>query len=115
MKKIINKKYSVIYDDTTNTIICSGVMRLNGKTEYEPILQLFKQIVQQEPSQITLNLQQLETINSYGISMLGQFISSLERKKTIKLLLQGNKNISWQQKWINNFQRLMPALQFEWI
>jgi len=113
--EIISKKYSVIHDDETNTIYCSGVMRLNGRQEYEPILQLFDKIVELEPLQITIKLQRLEAINSYGISMFGQFIFAIDRKKTIKLFLQGDKEIPWQQKWAKNFQRLMPTLQFEWV
>ncbi len=113
--EIISQKYSVIYDELTNTIFCSGVMRLNGRQEYAPMLQLFDQIVELEPPQITIKLERLEAINSYGISMLGQFIFAIDRKKTIKLFLQGDKGIPWQQKWAKNFQRLMPALQFEWV
>jgi hypothetical protein len=113
--EITNTEYSVKYDQATNTVYWSGIMRLNGGKAYEPILQLLNKIAALEPAKITMNLQALQALNSSGISMLGRFIFSMDRNKNIQLLLQGSKEIPWQQKWAKNFQRLMPALQFEWI
>ncbi len=113
--KIIDKEYSVIYDQATNTVYWSGIMRLNGGQAYEPILQLLNKIAALEPAKITMNLRDLKALNSSGISMLGRFIFSIDRKKNIQLLLLGAKAVPWQQKWAKNFQRLMPALQFEWV
>ena len=113
--EIIDKEYSVIYDEATNTVYCSGIMRLNGGQAYEPILQLLNKIAELEDHKIIMNLQGLKALNSSGISMLGRFIFSVDSKKNIQLLLQGAKEIPWQQKWAKNFQRLMPTLQFEWV
>ncbi len=113
--EIIDKEYSVIYDEATNTVYCSGIMRLNGGQAYEPILQLLNKIAELEPEQIIMNLQGLKALNSSGISMLGRFIFSVNSKNNIQLLLKGAKEIPWQQKWAKNFQRLMPTLQFEWV
>jgi hypothetical protein len=113
--EIITKEYSVTYDQTTNTVYWSGIMRLNGGKAYEPILQLLNKIAALKPAKITMNLQELKALNSSGISMMGRFVFSIDMKKDIELLLQGTKEIPWQQKWAKNFQRLMPALQFEWL
>jgi hypothetical protein len=113
--EITDKDYSVIYDEATNTVYCSGIMRLNGGQAYEPILQLLNQIADLDSDKIIMNLQGLKALNSSGISMLGRFIFSVDSKKNIELLLQGAKEIPWQQKWAKNFQRLMPTLQFEWV
>ena len=110
---IITEDYSIKYDTETSTIHWQGIMRLNGK-EYNPIAELLNEIAALEPSKITLNLQQLEGLNSSGITMLGKFIFKLAKKKTIGLLIQCSKKITWQQKSVKNFQRLMPKLQIEW-
>ncbi len=111
--KITTNDYSIKYDTETATISWQGFMRLNGK-EYDPILQLLNQVIDLEPPIITLNLQGLEALNSSGISMLGRFVFSLAKKKKIQLIVQGDKKIIWQRKWVINFQRLMPSLLLEW-
>jgi len=112
--EIKTEEYSVRYDETSNTVYWTGIMRLTAGQEYEPILQLVDQIAALGVEKITLDFQKLRSINSYGISMLVRFIFAVDSKKTIELLVQGAKEISWQQKWANNFQRLMPKLQMQW-
>ncbi len=111
--EIITEEYSIKYDVATATITWQGIMRLNGK-EYAPLTTLLNDVMAQEPTQITFNLQGLKALNSSGITMLGRFVFGLQKKKTIQLLMQGSKDIAWQKKSVKNFQRLMPKLQFEW-
>ena len=111
--EIIAKEYSIKYNTETTTVYWQGVMRLNGK-EYEPIAKLLDDVLALNPPMITLNLQELDALNSSGISMLGRFVFAIGKKKTIQLIVQGAEDISWQKKWVNNFQRLMPSLQLEW-
>jgi hypothetical protein len=110
---IVTEDYSIKYDADTTTINWQGVMRLNGK-EYDPIAELLNEVATLKPSKITLNLQELEGLNSSGLTMLGKFIFKLAKKTTIELLIQGSKKMIWQKKSIKNFQRLMPRLQLEW-
>jgi len=68
-----------------------------------------------EPLRMTLNIRKLKALNSSGISVLGRFIFNLEKKTTIpSMVMQTSKKIIWQKKWANNFQLLVPTLQFEW-
>ncbi len=112
--EIKTEEYSIRYDQINNTVYWAGIMRLTSGQEYEPILQLVDDIAALGVDKLTLDFQELTSINSYGISMLVRFIFAVDSKKTIKLLVQGAKEISWQEKWANNFQRLMPKLQMKW-
>ena len=114
LMEIKAEQYSVRYDNTTNTVYWAGIMRLTGGQEYEPILRLVDQIAALGVEKLTLDFQKLTSINSYGISMLARFLFAVDGKKHIELFVQGDKEISWQEKWANNFQRLMPKLQMKW-
>jgi hypothetical protein len=114
LMEIKTEEYSVRYDETSNTVYWTGIMRLTAGQEYEPILQLVDEIAALGVDKLTLNFHELTSINSYGISMLVRFIFAVDSKKNIELLVQGAKEISWQEKWANNFQRLMPKLQIKW-
>lgn len=107
-----NKEYSITYDANTNTIHCTGIIRLRDK-EYIPFMQWLNKLIEAEPAQITLNLRELQALNSAGVAMFGKFVFAVEKKKTIQLVLQGNAQITWQKKLGKNFQRLMSKLQVE--
>ncbi len=111
--EIITEEYSIKYDVETATIYWQGILRLTPK-EYKPISHLLNQVVAQPTPRITLHLRELNMINSFGISVIGQFVRAVANKKTIQLIIQGNEDIVWQTKSLKNFQRLMPQLQLEW-
>lgn len=119
MKKLLDvmniagKTYSVQYNDTTATVIFQGSLRLSGAEEYEPIEQLLNNIAEQEPSSIVLDLQNLEFLNSSGISMLSKFVINVRKKKNIQMHVIGSQEIPWQGKSLKNLQRLMPSLKLE--
>jgi hypothetical protein len=111
--EIKTENYSIGYDSATQTVICQGSLRLSGMEEYEPIVQLLNDVVDQKPSTITLNLQELEFLNSSGINVLSKFAIKVRQKGNIQMLIKGSKNIPWQGKSLKNLQRLMPSLQLE--
>ncbi|MEO8892265.1 MAG: STAS domain-containing protein [Coleofasciculaceae cyanobacterium] len=111
--EIQTEDYSIVYESSTETITCKGSLRLSGMEEYEPIVNLLNQLAEKEPSEITLNLQKLEFLNSSGINVLSKYVIRVRQKGTIKMLVQGSKDIPWQGKSLKNLQRLMPALQLE--
>lgn len=113
--EIQDESYSVVLDDTVNTVLFKGSLRLSGMTEYTPIVDLLNSVVAKEPAMITLNLQELEFLNSSGISMLSKFVIGIRNKKNIKLVIVGAEAIPWQGKSLKNLQRLMPDLSLELI
>ena len=104
--------YRVWYDPETNTVFFQGFLRLDGMEAYSPVRSLLLEAVKQQP-QITLNLRQLEFLNSSGISMLSMFVVKVRQQGNVQLHFQGAENILWQTKSLKNLQRLMPGLELE--
>ncbi len=113
MEEITTEDYSIKYDAETATIHWQGAMRLNTH-EYKPIAQWLEQVLALEPPQITLNLRELEALNSSGVTMLGRFVFKAGRKKMIPLVIQADQDIAWQDNSVKQFKKLVPKLQFEW-
>lgn len=113
--EIKTEDYRICYDPSTTTVSFVGSLRLSGSAEYAPIVQLLGSIASVEPAKITLNLQQLEFLNSSGINMLSKFIIEIRKKARVQMAVQGSQGIAWQGKSLKNLQRLMPQLQLELV
>jgi hypothetical protein len=107
--------YRVWYEQSDKVIYCQGSLRLAGTEEYAPIVQILENVIEQNPKKITLNLCQLEFLNSSGINVLSKFVIKVRQKETIKIVVQGSESIPWQGKSLKNLQRLMPALKLDWV
>jgi hypothetical protein len=106
--------YHVIGDPTTTTVTFQGVLRLRGVTEYDHIVQLLNDMAVQEPNTITLDLRKLRFLNSSGINVLFRFVIKLREQATSKLIVHGSCQVPWQQRSLQNLQRLMANVQLEW-
>jgi hypothetical protein len=113
MMEIKTEDYRIYYDPDTKTVSCQGSLRLSGTEEYAPIVKLLNNLADQEPPKITLDLRELEFLNSSGINVLSKFVIKVRQQGNIQMVLQGSKNIPWQGKSLKNLQRLMPSLQLE--
>jgi hypothetical protein len=113
--EIKTEDYGICYDPATATVSFVGCLRLSGAEDYAPIVQLLGEVADSEPAKITLNLQQLEFLNSSGINMLSKFIIEMRKKTVVQMAVQGSQRIAWQGKSLKNFQRLMPGLQLEFL
>jgi hypothetical protein len=114
LKEIIGDKYKVNYEPETQTVIFQGSLRQMGITEYQPIEELLESVIEDNPSNITLDLCELKLLNSAGIRMLSKFMITLRKKKTIGVIIQGKKDSTWQESSLNNLNRLMPTSKIEW-
>jgi hypothetical protein len=101
--------YKVWFDRTNTTVHLQGFLRLKGMEEYQPIMDILIMAVENSSS-LTVNLQELEFLNSSGISMLSIFVVKVRQKGDVQLTLQGTDKILWQTKSLKNLQRLMPSL-----
>jgi hypothetical protein len=109
---IQDENYQVTYDAAANTICFRGSLRLNGMGEYGPILALLNSANAGGGIPLTLDLTQLEFLNSSGIAMLSKFVIGL-RGSDAKLNVIGSNAIPWQGKSLINLKRLMPGLVLE--
>jgi hypothetical protein len=106
--------YRVWYDPATATVYFQGLLRESGIADYKTIEQLLHEVIAQEQPTLTMNLQELEFLNSSGMSILSRFVIGVRKQNTIQLVVKGAKGIPWQGKSLGNWQRLMPTLTLEW-
>ena len=112
--EIKTEDYRVWYEPATGTLNFQGLLRESSITDYKSIEQLLDEAIALEPPTMTMNLQELEFLNSSGMSVLSRFVIGVRKKKTIQLQVKGSKGIPWQGKLFDNWQRLMPALRPQW-
>ncbi len=105
--------YSVIYDSASETVNLQGILRLSSTEEYSPIVDLLNKAASQVPPSLTLDLRNLEFLNSAGINILSKFVIKVRQQKQMKLVIKGSKAVTWQSKSLKNLERLMPGLLLE--
>lgn len=110
--EIKGENYNVWYDTNNGSVNFIGNFRLSTK-EYAVIFQLLNEVAEKELSTITLNIQQVQFINSSGIGMLAKFVIEIQNKNRLHMAIIGSKTIPWHEKSLNNLQRLMPGLIIE--
>ena len=111
--EIIHDDYQVHYDTTNATVSCHGSFRLRGDQAYTPILQVLLEAANTQAATLTLDLRQLQFLNSSGINILSKFILQVRQNKLSRLVIRGNSQYPWQQKSLTNLQRLLPELTLE--
>ena len=110
---ITHDDYQVTYDDASAIITCQGSFRLRGGAEYKPILDVFISAADAKPDTLTLDVRNLEFLNSSGINTLSKFILQVRKHKASKVIIKGSSAYPWQQKSLSNFQKLLPTLHIE--
>ncbi|HEY9823987.1 MAG TPA: hypothetical protein V6D19_00950, partial [Stenomitos sp.] len=82
-------EYKVWYEPELAVVKLHGYLRLPSLQAYQPLLNLLFDALAQSP-QLTLDLRELEFLNSSGISMLSMFIVTVRNQHETQLLLQGS-------------------------
>ena len=109
---ISHDDYQVQYDEATATVRCSGSFRLHGE-EYKPVLDLLVQAADAKHATLTLDVRELQFLNSSGINTLSKFVLQVRKHNVSRVVVQGSAQYPWQEKSLKNLQRLLPALQLE--
>lgn len=112
MIEINHEDYQVHYDPATSIITCTGSFRLRG-SDYGGITEILNEAADAKMPVITLNLQDLQFLNSSGITTLSKFVIRVRNHQTSQMVVKGSSQFPWQQKSLTNLQRLMPDLQLE--
>lgn len=136
MIEISGGNYRILYDPSAAHLAFRGVLRLYGtdgyvsaneywrsrqsqevpsETQessggYTSIMKLLSDIVEQSPDLITLDLTELQFLNSSGINLLSKFVIMIRNQGSSRLAIQGNSKLSWQKTVVKNFKALMPSL-----
>lgn len=115
--EIKGKEYEVVYDQAGSTVTFKGELALMGMGEYPPIANLLEQAleasVNQEPSQLIIDLQELKFLNSSGINVISKFVIKVRRAGSVAMTIKGSDSIPWQAKSLVNLKRLMPGMVVE--
>lgn len=115
IQEIRGEEYSVQYDAALATVFFQGSLSLTGVEDFAPISQLLEAAIGNQAPVLTLNLRQLEFLNSSGISILSRFVIKARNQSETALTIQGSEAIIWQKRSLKNLQRLMPSMQLEWL
>ncbi|MFH7244578.1 MAG: hypothetical protein ACHWZW_17215 [Spirulina sp.] len=115
LQDIHGEEYVVRYDASTSTIFFEGSLSLPSIEDFKSVINLLNAALDSAPSKLILNLGQLEFLNSSGISILSRFVIKARAQSETTLMLKGSETIIWQKRSLRNLQRLMPALELEWI
>lgn len=109
---IQDELYSAHYDPGAGVVSLKGTLRLNGMQEYAPVVALMSRALDAH-TELTLDLTELDFLNSSGITTLSRFVIDCRNRKTVTLTIRGSSQVAWQGKSLPNLQRLMPTLVME--
>lgn len=111
---IQTEDYVIHYDPETAFVHFQGFLRLNGIEEYQPIMDLLLEAAQQSHT-CTIDLRELEFLNSSGISMLSMFVVKMRDSGERELTFIGSNKVLWQTRSLKNLKRLMPSLNIDLV
>jgi hypothetical protein len=110
--EITHPDYQVNYDAEAATVTWSGALRLQG-SDYQPIVDLMNSVVAAQAPTVTLDLRQLEYLNSFGINVLSRFVMQLDREASSRLVVRASDEYAWQRKSLRLIPRLMQDATVE--
>ncbi len=113
--QVKGRGYQVIYDPAAATIFFRGLMRLHSATEYAQIQEVMDQASASASPTITLDLSELDYLNSLGLGRLHGFTSQLCEDENKHIIVRGNSNIMWQERALKNLFKAKPSIQLEWV
>jgi len=106
--EIKTAEYRVWAEGTT--ISYEGTMRLSGNEAYAPIQEMMDKMLESKPAKITLDLRNLEFLNSSGINLLAKFTINVRKNPGTALEVRGSTKIPWQGKSLQNLKKLHSAV-----
>ena len=109
MSAIEGEGYRVFHDADANRVVFEGAVRLGGMGEYAPITDMLGSALENGGA-VTVDVRGLEFLNSSGIAVLSKFVIQARNRQDVNLSIVGAAQVPWQNKSLNNLQRLMPAL-----
>ena len=107
--------YHAIHKSDKALVILRGSFELPGMKEYAPIIELLNEAVEQKPPTITLDMREVDFMNSSALSMILKFGIKIRNKKASHLVVLGTKKYPWQSKSLKNIKRFVrkAELNFE--
>jgi hypothetical protein len=101
------------YNKDQKTIAIEGSMRLANLSEYEVVGDFLSKVSLEANDHLTIDLRNLQFLNSSGITTFSMFILSCKKHGKPKLKVLGSDQISWQKKSLRNFKKLWDDVEVE--
>lgn len=113
--EIKGQDYHVTYHSDRALLILAGSYELPGMKEYGCIVELLNQVVEEKPATITLDMRNVNFMNSSALSMILKFGIKIRNKEASHLVVLGSKKYPWQSKSLKNIKRFVrnAELKFE--
>ena len=105
------KDFNIWYDKSSNVIYFEGSLRLNGDSEYAPVLNLLTQVLELNKGEFNWNVRDLEFLNSSGLNMFYKFVISVRKRGNVTMSVCGNRKVAWQDRSLNNLKKFLPTLK----
>jgi hypothetical protein len=98
----------------TPKVVFEGAMRMENAEE-APVIELLQHVVDKALGEdyVVVDLQNLDFINSQGISVLYKFAINL-RNKNVNVNIFAVRQSTWQQATLNNVLKLSPDSTITW-
>jgi hypothetical protein len=107
--------YQIIYEPASATVFFRGLMRLHSAAEYAQIQEVMDQASASASPTITLDLSELEYLNSLGLGRLHGFTSQWCEDENKHIIVRGNSSVLWQARALKNLFKARPSIQLDWV
>jgi hypothetical protein len=110
--EIEGDKYRIVYDPAVSVVVFQGILRLKDRFPLNE--QLIDAVAAVAPKEITLDVCQLEFLNSNGVVLLFKLIADLHDLTDSEITIRGSARYRWQVRWLSDMSKFMPELQLNW-
>lgn len=115
MLKIEDDNFKIWYEESEYAVFFEGSLRLWDPSEYSSIKQFLLDIHDFGMDCLTIDISNLEFLNSSGINMLCKFVFEMKKVNRTNLLIIGRANILWQKKSLQNLKKLWDKIQLKFV
>ena len=112
--KIVEKNYSIEFISDLNKVIFVGNLRLQSIEKYNEIMELIIEKTKDSSIPFTLDLTNLNFINSSGIASLGILFIEL-RKFNKKIKIIASKYVNWHVGSLKDFKNINNNIEIEYV
>jgi hypothetical protein len=109
MRELKTNLSNLTYDPDKQLATFVGSFRMSSE-EFTTVNDILEDALNAQPTTFTMDLTQLDFLNSSGINLLSKFAIAVREQGTTQLILHASTEITWQNKSLYNLKKLLPTL-----
>jgi hypothetical protein len=109
MRELKTNLSNLTYDPDKQLATFVGSFRMSSE-EFTTVNDILEDALNAQPTTFTMDLTQLDFLNSSGINLLSKFAIAIREQGTTQLVLHASNEITWQNKSLYNLKKLLPTL-----